>query len=248
MTSNLEEIRAFGGGWNGGLIFTPAGESIITLDVDNKNGKQRSEGLAHLLAFHGPLPKTLEWRTPSGGRQIIFRPGPHRIPKSVGTLGKRAGQEISGLDVIGLGAITVLPGSVRPDGAVEWLSGLSVDDVDICEIPDWLAKVMLKAAGEYRTKREREYPRHGVHFAWGSHANGYAKMTRRAEEWLRAAVTGKANGIASAPNGQQECTLNGAAFHLGMKIATLRARGFLISPNFAEHCKRDSTATAEVKS
>ena len=43
MTSNLEEIRAFGGGWNGGLIFTPTGESIITLDVDNKNGKRREK-------------------------------------------------------------------------------------------------------------------------------------------------------------------------------------------------------------
>src|SRR6516162_410937 len=123
VTSNLDEILAFGGGWNGGLIFTPAGESIITLDVDNKNGKQGSDDLAHLLAFHGPLPKTPEWRTPSGGRQILFRPGPHRIPKSVGTLGKRAGQEISGLAVIGFGAMTVLPGSLRPDGPVEWLAG-----------------------------------------------------------------------------------------------------------------------------
>ena len=36
--------------------------------------------------------------------------------ESVATLGKRAGQESSGLDVLGLGAMTVLPGSERPDG------------------------------------------------------------------------------------------------------------------------------------
>jgi hypothetical protein len=91
-TSDITEIRTFGGAWNGGLILTPTGD-VVDLDVDVKNGKQGLDDLSALVAALGELPRTLQWRTPSGGRHILFRRGSHRIPKSVATLGKRAGQE-----------------------------------------------------------------------------------------------------------------------------------------------------------
>jgi hypothetical protein len=59
-------------------------------------------------------------------------------------------------------------------------------------------------------------------------------MTRRAEHWFRAAYEGKAKEIAGAPNGAQEMTLNGQAWHLGTKIAALCERGFSIPAQLAE--------------
>jgi len=101
-TRDIAEIRAFGGAWNGGLIFTPMGHGLVDLDIDVKYGKQGEEDLMALLACFGDIPKTLQWRTPSGGRHILFRAGSRRIPKSIATLGKRPGEGSSGLDVLGI--------------------------------------------------------------------------------------------------------------------------------------------------
>src|SRR5262249_6285288 len=155
VTREIPEILAFGGAWNGGLIFAPMGHDLVDLDVDVKNGKQGDEDLTALEIRFGPLPKTPRWQTPSGGRHILFRSGSHRIPKSIATLGKRPGEETSGLDVLGVGTLTVLPGSERPDGVVEWEPDLSPDDIDIAIVPDWLAGLMLKAAGDYPRSRPR---------------------------------------------------------------------------------------------
>ena len=180
------------------------------------------------------LPPTARWRTPSGGEQILFWTGIHRIPKSVATLGKRAGELASGLDVIAIGAMTVLPGSERPDGSVEWLTGFSPDEVEIAVLPDWLAKLMLEAGTEYRTKRSHE--RSSSTFAWRADCDGIS--SRRAEMWLRKAIEGKAKDVSGAPNGAQERTLNGQAWHLGTKIASLRERGFQIPKELAEEGRR----------
>ena len=49
----------------------------------------------------------------------------------------------------------VLPGSARPDGAVEWVLGLSLDDIAIAVVPDWLADLMIQSADKYRTERSK---------------------------------------------------------------------------------------------
>jgi len=103
VTNDIEEIRAFGGAWNGGLIFTPTGHQIVALDVDTKNGKRGKEDLAALEQKYGPLPQTARWSTPSGAEQILFYPGSHRIAKSIAILGIRPGEVVSGLDVLALG-------------------------------------------------------------------------------------------------------------------------------------------------
>jgi hypothetical protein len=237
VTKDVEEIRAFGGAWNGGLIFTPTGWDIVALDVDMKNGKQGWEDLRALEHAHQALPTTPQWQTPTGGAQFLFRPCAYRIPKSIATLGRRADCPSSGLDVIGLGAMTVLPGSERPEGVVEWVQGLSVENVEIAEVPKWLAELMIEAADGYRTKRERaRYNSTSFDSTKLSNDASYADV--RAERWLRKAVEGKESDITQAPNGAQEATLNGAAFHLGMKIASLRGRGFSISPVLAEEGRR----------
>lgn len=48
-------------------------EGYILLDIDCKNGKTGHEQLRLLQEVHGPLPKTAEQRTPSGGRHLVFR-------------------------------------------------------------------------------------------------------------------------------------------------------------------------------
>jgi hypothetical protein len=239
MTSDPAEIEAWGGTWNNGLIFTPTGDKLVTLDVDNKNGKRGSDDLAALIERYGPLPLTPAWKTPSGGFQFMLDPGGRRIPKSVGMLGRREGQESSSLDVIALGAVTVLPGSERHDGPVEWLPGQSIDDLEIAQPPDWLEERMLKAADEHGAKQDHA-DREGttVPFDWSDCAIGSGAVEPRAEAYLRAAIEGKEEDIRAAPNGAQERTLNGAAWHLGAKIATFRSRGFTVAPTLAEEARR----------
>lgn len=99
-TRDIAEISAFGGAWNSGLIFAPMGDDLIDLDIDVKNGKRGWDDLSALVENFGALPETPQWQTPSGGRHILFRAGPHRIPKSIATLSKRLGEEASGLDVL----------------------------------------------------------------------------------------------------------------------------------------------------
>jgi len=60
-TCDITEIRAFGGAWNGGLIFAPMGHDLVDLDVDVKNGKHGNEDLTALEVRFGPLPKTPRW-------------------------------------------------------------------------------------------------------------------------------------------------------------------------------------------
>ena len=147
VSSCPKEIDSFGGAWNGGLIFTPTVKEFVTLDIDRKNGKDGFLDLAELEKEHGAAPKSWRWRTPSAGEQIMFATGGHRIRKSVGELGRRDSANPSGLDVIADRAMTVLPGSIRPDGPVEWIDGHSPSDCELAVLPDWLCREMLEARG-----------------------------------------------------------------------------------------------------
>ncbi len=50
---------------------------LIVMDVDTKHGKVGRETLERLELEHGPLPRTFEVRTPSGGRHLYFSETAH---------------------------------------------------------------------------------------------------------------------------------------------------------------------------
>jgi len=93
---------------------------------------------------------------------------------------------------------------------------------------------MLQAASAYCRKQNDAHQRSA--FKWGADDRGTA--SGRAEMWLRKAIEGKEKEVACAPNGAQEKTLNGQAWHLGTKIASLRGRGFQITTVLAEEGRR----------
>lgn len=81
------------------------GESLMVLDVDEKNGKAGSRALESLELRHGDLPETFTVGTASGGEHLYFRvpPGVY-VPNSAGKLG-------DGLDIRGDGGYVVGPWS-----------------------------------------------------------------------------------------------------------------------------------------
>lgn len=86
-------------------IGIPTGKAagFIVLDVDVKDGAKGLESLACLEAEHGPLPETLEARTPSGGKHLIFN------SPTDGTVIKSSTSQIGhGLDIRAEGGYVVV--------------------------------------------------------------------------------------------------------------------------------------------
>lgn len=101
-SSSPSTIRRWGKTWPGmraGLA-TGSASGVYAIDVDPKHGG--NESLAALEREIGPLPKTVEQRTLSGGRHLIFRcPDGVELRSSIGKLG-------DGLDVRADGGYVVL--------------------------------------------------------------------------------------------------------------------------------------------
>ena len=84
---------------NIGIACGPSG--LCVLDVDMKKGKDGQKSLEALEVEFGCLPKTLEAKTPSGGRHLIFK----------GKTGNSYGRIGPGLDIKSEGGYIVAPGS-----------------------------------------------------------------------------------------------------------------------------------------
>jgi P4 family phage/plasmid primase-like protien len=97
----------------------------LVLDVDPPLGK---ESLAAFEAKYGSLPKTMEARTPRGGRHIYFRYIP--IPGIKNSAGKLA----PNLDIKTEGGYIILP----PSHGYSWTCGN-----EIADIPKWLIEELL---------------------------------------------------------------------------------------------------------
>lgn len=105
---------------------TVAGEvsGLAILDIDPRNFVKGQNPLA---GRH--LPITPTERTPSGGEHRYFR-----LPRGV-TLKKR--EILPGVDLIAEGGYVVM----APSPGYEWFDGLSPDDVDLAELPEWVIEL-----------------------------------------------------------------------------------------------------------
>ena len=101
---------------NVGLACGPE-SGVWALDVD-QHDEDGEASLRHVLAMLGALPTTIEQRTGSGGRQLLFAyPHGRDCRNSTGKLGP-------GLDVRGTGGFIVLPPSLHPCGVpYAWVTG-----------------------------------------------------------------------------------------------------------------------------
>lgn len=83
-----------------------SGLSVIDVDCKKHDG---FAALARLEALHGPLPRTLAVRSPSGGLHLYVLPSRSLIT--------RTDTPAPGIDIRGEGGVVMVPGSVHPSGA-----------------------------------------------------------------------------------------------------------------------------------
>lgn len=125
-TSDKAQIAAWAEqfpGCNWGVACGPSG--LLVVDVDVRGGKPGMAALAALEAAHGPLPKTLKVRTPSGGWHFYFG-GSGRTTAST-ALGK-------GIDTRGHGGLVLLPGSMFEGRTYE-----VIQEAAPAPLPGWIA-------------------------------------------------------------------------------------------------------------
>jgi len=199
MTNNPDEIRAdFADHLGRALIGVPTGSvnKLWVLDVDTREGGHAHNGkeaLDALIAEHGPLPETLQARSPSKSLHYYWRlPEGIEIPKSQSKIGL-------GLDVCGEGAMVFAPPSIRGDGAYEWINDLAA----MVEAPNWLVKLAQEAAKKASTTTPAtttiEPPLH---------------PTNRAE----IALVDQFKCVASAAPGERNDQLNKSAYLIGRLV------------------------------
>jgi len=137
--------------WNIGVP-TGSPSGLIVIDIDVKN---RAPGLATwsgLIATYGPIPKTWEVETPSGGKHVYFRaPAAVPIRNSSGT---RLGP---GIDVRGNGGFVVAPPSQALAGNYRWIS--PPWSCPVASMPPWLVRLLTQPRQPSSTAPSQAPPR-----------------------------------------------------------------------------------------
>jgi hypothetical protein len=109
--------------WPTALICLNCGASgIAAIDLDVKGGLNGPEALRTQSMFYGPIPRTLQQRTPSGGAHLLYH---GTIKTTVGVMGE-------GIDTRGRGGMIVL----APSAGYKMLN-----DLEPVELPAWMAEL-----------------------------------------------------------------------------------------------------------
>lgn len=121
-------------------IRTGAESGIFSLDVDTKNGKDGFEW----LKAQGDLPNTVEFKTPSGGKQFIFK-----MPDFF--VGSNSGKLAEGVDIRGEGGYFVAPPSYLKEtdtykfsGPYVFMTEQGFGEIEIAIAPDWLLEKLFE--------------------------------------------------------------------------------------------------------
>ncbi|HSH51423.1 MAG TPA: bifunctional DNA primase/polymerase [Bacteroidales bacterium] len=123
-------------------IVTGKINDLIVLDVDMK----KTNGLESLKGKH--LPVTPVVRTKNGGFHYYFK-YPSKAKKV-----KTAADILPAVDIRGDGGYAVIPYT----NGYEWVEGLSVNDIEIAEIPEWLfPHITSNDSKTQRVKQVNEY-------------------------------------------------------------------------------------------
>lgn len=195
-TTDEQRIRSWWRTWpdaNIGIATGPR-SSFWALDVD-AGGEETLEVLQHEL---GPLPATVEARTGSGGRHILFQ-----YTEDVGNTIKKIG---AGLDTRGDGGYIVAAPSIHGSGKpYAWIHQHGPADLPIAAAPEWLLERLREPP-----------PRPPPSGRNDGHAIRYA----------RGALESAAQNVRSAAIGTRNKTLNDEAFAMfGFVASGLLASG-----------------------
>lgn len=120
-STNEAQIRRWFGKWPDAMPGIPMGPrtGLLTLDIDQKNGKDGFAGL-RAIGFNPEILSDIMSATPSGGRHAVFR--------WEEGMGNSAAGLPAGVDVRGEGGYIAAPGATHAGGTYRLLSGsLTVD-------------------------------------------------------------------------------------------------------------------------
>ena len=131
-------------------IRTGRQSGIFSLDIDCKNGK---DGFLWLEA-QGDMPPTIIQKTPSGGKQFIFKTPDFLITSNSGKLAE-------GIDIRGEQGYILAPPSYLKEtstykfsGFYEWVSDQGIGDMEIPNAPQWLIDKLIDIIPSYEQKKD----------------------------------------------------------------------------------------------
>lgn len=191
-TTDEKIIRSWWRTWpdaNIGIATGPR-STFWALDVDD-GGEETLEVLQHEL---GPLPATVEARTGSGGRHILFQ-----YTEDVGNTAKRLGV---GLDTRGDGGYIVAAPSIHGSGKLyAWIHQHGPADLPIAVAPEWLLE------------RLRDPPNPPLH-------ERIERNDLRAIAYARGAIESAAYSLRTSDKGSRNIVLNKEAYSLYGLVAS----------------------------
>ncbi len=135
-TTDEVQIRAWWKQYPDAAIGVPTGRRsqwvVLDVDMDLKKGKNGEATLRELQSEQGEtLPETLAWRTPRGGRHLVFRWPDREVACNTDHPG-------SGLDIRGDGGYVIVPPSQIENGTYAL-----VNKMEPAPFPAWLLKLVL---------------------------------------------------------------------------------------------------------
>jgi hypothetical protein len=121
---------------------------LIGLDIDGPDAEQLLQEISG-----GDLPPTLEFRTPSGGRRLLYR-----LPVGAVVRRRRFDRGTSHVIVLGEGSQTVMPPSRLPHGEYLWEIEQRPGEIEPAICPSWLRTTSPRGLPGGRTNRTQLPP------------------------------------------------------------------------------------------
>ena len=190
-TTDPDQIKQLWKKWPRSNIGIVTGEEsrIAVLDIDPRHGGDST--LADLVAQHEPLPVTVQCQSGGGGSHHYF--------KYQSGIRNTTGQK-TGLDVKSQGGMIMAPPSHHVSGSqYSWEPGMAPGEVEIAECPTWLIEELQPPKKPTPSLPVPQVPL----------TNG---------QYAQTALMNEVSAVENAPPGQQEPTLNTAAFNLGSLV------------------------------
>lgn len=203
-SKDLAQVEEWWDEHPGASIGCATGEvnGLLVLDIDLPDGP---DSLADLEAEHGPLPRTREQITGSGGRHRFFiYPFGHNVPSSASKIGKK-------LDIRANKGYVILPPSGHVSGnSYAWDFA---SEPEPAEAPEWLVKLASAPTAKTR-KAKAKQPTDA--------STATLELPDKAEgttPYGRKALENEAAAVAVTQEGGRNGALNSAAFALGQLVA-----------------------------
>jgi putative DNA primase/helicase len=110
----------------------PGGGGVVAVVIAGKAGE---DNLAKLTGLHGELPPAPRWASGAGARVALYRAPASGLPVPSA---ENLHGAVAGVSILARGAVAIPP-SVEASHALRWRPGAHAAEVELTELPAWLA-------------------------------------------------------------------------------------------------------------